>query len=868
MMTFTFRYRWLAASMFFFALLLGTRAHAQTYDLTVAQDGTGNYTTVQAAVNAAPTGRTTVFTIFIKNGKYKEKINIPANKPFLQFIGQSVANTILTYDDFSGKPMPGGGVFGTSNSASVIVNANDFSALNITFENTTGDAPQALAINVSGNRAVFRNCRFLGGQDTVLAQGPGYTHYFRNCYIDGTVDFIFGSSMAIFERCVIYPKTRRDGTSSSYITAANTPAGQTYGYVFRNCVIPANMGTTSYYLGRPWQNSTGASTPLANNKVVFLKTTMGAGIVKPEGWAVWDAGTQTNLITFAEFQSRNFRGGLVNTSQRVSWSRQLPATDTAQYTRAAVFGSWDPCTVAPSVCAAFTPPIAVTNFRGVRGTANTVFTWNPSWAIAQVQYELMRASTRRGTYTAVSQLTAANDTTYNFTLSDPVPAAGSAYYYYIRASKSGLATHISDTVDISRVPTLTASAALPAFLQYSNGPSAARTYVLTGTNLTNTVTLTAPANFEISIDGGATWHGSTSPIVLTPSSNNIPNTTVSVRLNAAAVGTYSGNITQTSAGATTVVTALTGTKVSTPAPVSLPLQMWSMRVNGQDSAAVRSPYVTASTPTFKNLYLSDGTTVTNYPPYSIRGQAFGASSNGDGRWGTSAGGPGGTLSRDYYEQFTVTATGRAVRVDSLILYSAFYNTSSNTKLAVVYSRSNFVSDSTDVAGGTGPGGSLPATANGAFATPINLLNQNSGANQYYHLALVNGPGPIVPAGQTLTIRLYFSCGSSSAGRYALVRDVVTKGEALIVTAARPAAARPALEVYPNPTASAATVAHAPAPVGAQVLVYGFDGRLLQAIAPAPGTTQTRLALEQLASGNYLVVYVDGQGRRAATISKF
>jgi pectin methylesterase-like acyl-CoA thioesterase len=206
------------------------------YDLTVAKDGSGNYTTVQAAIDAAPTNATAAYTIFIKNGIYKEKITVASNKTFITLVGESVANVILTFDDFSGKPMPSGGTFGTSNSASTTINANDFTAVNISFENTTGEAPQALAINVNGDRCAFKNCRFLGGQDTLLANGAGKRQYYKQCYIDGTVDFIFGNAIAIFDDCTIYPKTR-SSAGNSYITAANTIAGQTYGYVFRNCII-------------------------------------------------------------------------------------------------------------------------------------------------------------------------------------------------------------------------------------------------------------------------------------------------------------------------------------------------------------------------------------------------------------------------------------------------------------------------------------------------------------------------------------------------------------------------------------------------------------------------------------------------------
>jgi pectin methylesterase-like acyl-CoA thioesterase len=142
---------------------------ASAYDKVVAKDGTGDYLTVQAAIDAAPTGRTSNYTIFIKNGKYKEVVTVPSNKPFIQLIGESVTNVIITYDNYSGKAIPGGGTYGTSNSATFFVNGNDCSAINITFENTTGDAPQALAININADRVAFKNCRFLGGQDTVLA---------------------------------------------------------------------------------------------------------------------------------------------------------------------------------------------------------------------------------------------------------------------------------------------------------------------------------------------------------------------------------------------------------------------------------------------------------------------------------------------------------------------------------------------------------------------------------------------------------------------------------------------------------------------------------------------------------------------------
>ncbi|KAA9332021.1 hypothetical protein F0P96_11045, partial [Hymenobacter busanensis] len=761
-------------------LLLTTVFSSQlfAYDVVVAKDGSGNFTTVQAAINAAPTGRTTLYTIFIKNGKYKEKISVPANKPFLQLIGESVANTILTFDDGASNPLPGGGTVGTQNSASFSVNAPDFSALNITFENSYGDGTQAVAVLLNADRCAFYNCRFLGNQDTLYTKGSGVPrHYFRNCYIDGNVDFIFGSSIALFDNCVVYAKARTSA-GSSFITAANTPPGQTFGYVFRNTKLPANTGGTQYFLGRPWQNSTGSS-PLAANKTVFLKSKVGAGLLQPAGWTTWDAGTNTSLITYAEFQPRTMSGNPLNVSQRVAWSQQLTPADTAAYARANLFGTWDPCAISANFCGNAAPEIAVANFRGAKGASQTTLNWNISWAIPQVKFELFRSSDNT-TFTKLSEVTAQNDSTINFQQTDALPPAGSIYYYYLRASKTGYATHTTETIQISSQPTITTTGTLGAFAQYQTGASSVQTYSVSAVNMTDNLTITPPANFEISSNGGTTWATSATPLVLTPASNVVAATTISVRLNAATAGTYSGNITHTSNGAPAATVAVTGTKTNTTAAVSETLQWWPMTRNNQDSTAVRSVAVTASTPVLRNLYLSNGTTVPTIPAYSvIRGQAFGATANGDGSWGTAVGGPGGNLSRKFYEQFTVTAAaGHSLRLDSLLLTSAFHNTSSNTKLAVVYSRSAFVSDSADVTGGRGPTGGLLSTANGAFATPILLANQTTGATNVYRLALNGSTGVVIAAGQTVTLRLYFSCGSTSTGRYAMLRNVVAKGEDL------------------------------------------------------------------------------------------
>ena len=826
----------------------GSRVFA--YDATVAADGSGNFTTVQAAINAAPMARTVVYTIFIKNGRYREKISIPATKPFLQLIGESVANTILTYND-GASTLVGGIALGTQNSASFSVSASDFSALNITFENTFGDGSQAVTVLLNADHIMFKNCRLLGNQDTLYVKGSGTPqHYFRDCYIDGNVDFIFGSSVAIFDRCVVYGKSR-SSAGASFITAANTPPGQAFGFIFHNTRLPSNTGTTQYFLGRPWQNSTG-SVPPTQNKVVFIKPTMGANQIQPAGWTAWDAGTDTNIITYREFRPRYFNGNNLNISQRVAWSRQLAVADTAQYQTSTVFGAWNPCAVASNVCTAFVPDIAVANFRAAKGAALTTIDWNISWAMANIRYDLLR-SADNVTFTPINTVTAANDSTYNFQMTDALPVAGTNYYYKVQASKAGLATHTTPTVLVSSVATIvTNTATLGTFAQYQTGTSAVQTYSISATNLTANLTVTPPASYEVSANG-TTWYGNSTPLVLTPTANTVT-ATISVRLNAATAGSYAGNITHVSPGAVTQNVAVTGTKVNTPAPISNPLQWWSLRVSDQDSAAIRSAAVVATAPTLRRYALSNGTTVTTVPARSTSyGQAFAATP--DGLWTVAANGPGSAVDRRYYEQFKLTArAGSPVRIDSLLLSTMFFNTTG--KLAVAYSKTGFVPstpgsalDSVDVTGGRGPGGMLQPTANGAFATPVAIANT---PNQGFRFALNNAAGVTLAGGQTLTVRLYFACNSSSAGRYLQLKNVVLKGDRVTVASSLTAKNGMSLQLYPNPTAGQATVTLLGYQRPATLTIVNALGQTVFAQAVSGSATPVSLDLSKLAGGVYLL----------------
>ena len=747
------------------------------YNLTVAKDGSGNFTTVQAAIDAAPTNGTAAYTIFIKNGTYKEKITVASNKTFITLIGESVANVILTYDDYSGKAMSGGGTFGTSNSASTTINATDFTAVNITFENTTGESPQALAINVNNDRCAFKNCRFLGGQDTLLANNAGKRQYYKQCYIDGTVDFIFGNAAAVFEDCTIYPKTRESGTGNSYITAANTPSGQTYGYVFRNCTINMNRGVTQYFLGRPWQNSTGSAVPFAENKVVFLNSVQSGTIVNPLGWSTWDAGTQTNLITFGEYQSVTTSGAAVDVSSRVAWSKQLTTVEAANYANANLFGTWDPCAAFTNLCTINAADIAVSNFKGNKGASTATFTWNASWGIDGVTYTLYRSIDNKASYQSLYTVNGSGIYDVNFGTTDPNPPAGKTYYYYVVASKGGLASHTTVVVPISSTPTITVGT-LGSFVQGLGTPSGAQAYTLSAVNLLGDLTITPPANYQISLDNGATW--STAPLSIMPSAGTISSRFVSVRLNAAAVGAFSGNIVHTSSGAADANVAVTGTVQAAPLETIVNLLYFPMTASNAVDATTQATGVSTSTPSFSRLVGSDGTTVPAIPAYSsLHGQAFGA--NAAGTWTTAVGvdGPGGNLSRTHYEQFTVTANaGYTVRVDSLTLNSSFYNTSSNTRLAVWYSKTGFTTnDSTSFTGGIlgADGTAIVNNPNGTFTTAIGITNQTALTSVDYRLALNGSTGVTLAAGQTLTVRLYFSCGSGSAGRYGKIKEVYFRG---------------------------------------------------------------------------------------------
>jgi pectinesterase len=226
-----------------FNLVGGTPATtaAPTTKPTVASDGTGTNRTVQAAIDAVPANNTSRRVITIKAGTYREIVTIPSNKPYvtLQGLGSSASQTVIVNNHSSA------GGYGTSGSATVFVAGHDFIATNLTMSNDYGEGSQAVAANVTADRSIFNNVRFLGNQDTLLANSN--RQYYVNSYVEGTVDFIFGGASAVFNATSIYQKR----TTGGPITAANTDATRTYGYLFYRSTITGRTNNTTQ-LGRPW----------------------------------------------------------------------------------------------------------------------------------------------------------------------------------------------------------------------------------------------------------------------------------------------------------------------------------------------------------------------------------------------------------------------------------------------------------------------------------------------------------------------------------------------------------------------------------------------------------------------------------------
>ena len=321
----------LLAMMLFLAAwpVLAANKYDNPDTLVVSRDGTGEFLTIDEAIEVCRAFMDYTKVIYVKKGVYKEKLIIPSWLTNITICGEDRDNTIITWDDHANIKMPVGGLdseaavkgkpMGTFRTYTLKVQGSYITLKNITIENNAAKLGQAVALHTEGDHILVQNCRLLGNQDTVYTGVGGTRVAFYDCYIEGTTDFIFGPSIAWFQNCEIHSK------ANSYITAASTPAGQKYGYVFYKCRLTADKDVDKVYLGRPWR-------PFA--ATIFMDCELGKHI-RPEGWHNWNNAKNEETARYAEYGNK---GEGASTKNRVKWSKQLTKKEAAKVTLLDAFG--------------------------------------------------------------------------------------------------------------------------------------------------------------------------------------------------------------------------------------------------------------------------------------------------------------------------------------------------------------------------------------------------------------------------------------------------------------------------------------------------------------------------------------------------
>lgn len=321
-------------------------------NIIVAKDGTGDVSSVTEALSFVPSDNKDWVTIFIKKGIYEERAEITS--PYLILEGEDARDTVITGGLYARMEMEDGMKRGTFRTYTVLIDAHDVTVRHLTIENTAGpgkDVGQAVALYADGDRLLFDGCRLLANQDTLFT-GPlppkeieknGFIgpkqyapringrHYYRNCLIRGEVDFIFGSATAYFENCEMF-SVNTGQEINGYVTAASTPEGQEYGYVFYNCRFTSDCPPETVYLGRPWRNFA---------KTVILNSELGGHICR-EGWHDWDKIPARETVLFAEYQNT---GSGSSMEYRPAWVRSLTKQEAGHFSKKAVLSGedgWNP----------------------------------------------------------------------------------------------------------------------------------------------------------------------------------------------------------------------------------------------------------------------------------------------------------------------------------------------------------------------------------------------------------------------------------------------------------------------------------------------------------------------------------------------
>ncbi|MFH9860114.1 pectinesterase family protein [Streptomyces sp. NPDC017202] len=319
-----------------------TKAAAAT-TLTVAKDGSGQYSTVQAAVNAVPANNPSRVVIAVKPGTYRELVKVPSNKPHvtIQGTGGSRKDTTIVYNNASGTPKPGGGTYGTGGSATVAVEADDFQARNLTISNDFDEAAhqdiagQAVALRTAADKVFLDGVIVSGDQDTLLVDTASKDKlgrvYMANSYVVGNVDFIFGRATAVIDKSVITLKKRWNGTSAGYVTAPSTAAGRK-GILIANSTVNGDVSDRSFHLGRPWHAGGDAT---LDPQTTVRNTTLSAAI-RTTPWTDM-SGFSWKDDRFAEYKNTGAGAGAASSDRPQLTDAQAANQEVADW-----LGDWTP----------------------------------------------------------------------------------------------------------------------------------------------------------------------------------------------------------------------------------------------------------------------------------------------------------------------------------------------------------------------------------------------------------------------------------------------------------------------------------------------------------------------------------------------
>lgn len=291
--------------------------------LYVSHNGHGDFGSIAKAIEVCRAFMEYHKVIFIRNGVYREKLIVPSWLTNIELCGESTDKTIIEWDDFANRFIYGStSPMGTFRTFTLRVDGTDITLKNLTIANTAGRVGQAVALHTQGDRIKVLNCKILGNQDTIYMGTPGTRVFYKDCFVEGTTDFIFGPSTAWFENCTI------NELADSYVTAASTPEGQQFGYVFNNCKITTADEVKEFYLGRPWRRFA---------KTLFMHCNLPAK-VKPEGWKQWSNALEGANLTDTQYQEFANEGDGAKNDARVTWSKQLTKKEAAKVTIENVFG--------------------------------------------------------------------------------------------------------------------------------------------------------------------------------------------------------------------------------------------------------------------------------------------------------------------------------------------------------------------------------------------------------------------------------------------------------------------------------------------------------------------------------------------------